>query len=253
MKHLLTIRGDSNEVYTAGRHVVNDNYLDGTDSSATFLNTIAPQNSDRYEPIEDVIWERNYHKSGSSTTRHIVITASKVTVRNNLVDVTNGSQGPVFSVNNSTTVETLPDPSDNKFYNNTVYSNGSSGITVVKMYGESSYIYNTVIKNNFLYAPNVVLSGEGNSGPNMYTDYSGDGTTIASSNTLNADESSESTDEFTHFAVQPPSDDPNDWVLQSGSYGASRGEAVSIWSDYLRESLFSGSSRNLGALIAEEE
>ncbi|MDC7218685.1 MAG: hypothetical protein PQJ59_02030 [Spirochaetales bacterium] len=251
MKHLLTIRGDGDEEYVSGRHVVNDNYFDGTDSPGTFLNTIAPQNSVQYEPIEDVIWERNYHRSGSSTTRHLVVTAYKVTVRNNLCDTSDASSSVCFSLSGPTGDVGLPDPYDHKLYNNTIYSNGTGGLTGIQIYSEEGVIYNTVIKNNFLYAPNTTLSGENNGGPNMYTDYESDGDAIISSNTLNADISSESTDVFLHLAVQPPSDDPNDWILQSNSYGASRGEDVPVWSDYFGESLYDSSSRNLGAILAQ--
>ncbi len=252
-KHLLTIRGDEASSYVSGRHVVNDNYFDSEECPVTILNTIAPQNKDRYEPIADVIWERNYSNALGGASYQLTITASTVTVRNNIFDATDGGQGAIVIIGYGGNTTGLPSVTDNHVYNNTFYSNSSNGLTGVYISNNGESPIDTVIKNNFMYAPNVSKSGEGNSGPNLYTDYGGDGT-IVSNNTENwSSDETEIIDVFDHFTVQPPTDDPDDWVLQSDSYAVGAGIDVPVWSDYVRESLFSGSSRNLGALTAEEE
>ncbi|MDC7221521.1 MAG: hypothetical protein PQJ59_16425, partial [Spirochaetales bacterium] len=247
-KALLTIRGDAEEEEVSGRHVVNDNFFDGEScSSMAFHVTITPQNYERNEPIEDVIFERNYINTASGGNL-LSINAKYISVRNNLFDATNGSQKPILSVGYSSNIGGLPYPGYIYIYHNTFFKNTSDGVTAVTLYEQDGAAHDCVVKNNFLYAPNATTSGEGNTGPNLYTDYGEDN--IISSNTENwSSSNTESVDVFEHFTVQPPTSEVTDWEIVSSSYAKGDGESVPVWSDFFGNPLYSTSTRDLGATI----
>lgn len=249
-KCLFTLRGNANDLdYICSRHVISDNYFDGAScSSLNFHSTIVPQNNASDEPIRDVIYERNYHNSVGNPNM-LNINARYITVRNNLFDGSLASQGSCINISYSNNSTDLPTPSNIYMYHNTFYSSSTNGFTGITIYNQSAAPYDCIAKNNFLYAPNTTINGSGNSGPDLYVDYGTDNTW--SNNTDNEAVSSEATDEFTHFTVQPPSDDPEDWVLLPDSYANDDGESVSVWSDFFRTSLFCSTSRSLGAINIE--
>lgn len=237
-KHLLTIRGVDS--YTSGRHVVSDNFFDGVGTlSSPQMCTIAPTNTTLYEPIADVIWERNLSIAGASSTTHVVIVASNITVRNNLIDHSLGGGGRVIQISYGSNTMGIPTPTGNCVYNNTIYSSSANDLTGVGIMNFGLQVEYTTVKNNFVYAPNTT-------GSDMYEDYGL--YSVISSNTENSSVSSEISDTFTHFTVQPPTYDPEDWGLTSGSYAKGSGESVPVLSDFLRNPLYNTSTRNLGAV-----
>jgi len=250
-KAMITIRGDYTQTtYTAGRHIVSDNKFDGASSTnIPSLCSIVPQNKERDEKIVDVIWERNYHNTSSGSTGNLLmILARGVTVRNNLFDASEGTTNGIVSINYGyNTSGTLPAPEDVHVYHNTFFTDTTNGFTGVSIRNQGAKPRNTIIMNNFMYAPNTMKDGSNNDGPDMYTD-EGIGT-LASGNTENISESSEIIDAFTHLAVQPPTDNPDDWKLLNTSYAYQSGEAVPVWSDFFRNPLFNSSKRNLGAIM----
>lgn len=131
--------------------VVTDNYLVGNRFAWTVQ--IAPASDLQNNHIYDVICERNWLVSGASTTTGFIVTATRATIRNNLIDLSNSASFTGVDINYTNTAG-VPVPDDCRIYNNTMYSSTEDGTA----YGVSidTEPTNTVVVNNLVYAPTAV-------------------------------------------------------------------------------------------------
>jgi hypothetical protein len=243
-KATFTLRGDSSQTtYIAQYHQISDNLFDASTSvGIAFIVTVNPQNSGRNEKIQDVIIERNIVIANPGGMDMISFCASDVTVRNNLLDATNIGSGPAISISYGNNTAGLPAPARNHIYNNTIFSNGANNISGVILYNAGMAVLDTVVKNNFLYAPNSLHDG-GTNGHSANFMYDWGTNTLASNNTLD----SQTKNISPTLSVLPPTA-PADWKLATGCYGLGTGTSVPVWSDFFQEPLTASSPRNLGAV-----
>lgn len=98
------------------RVLVSDNILRGYFSGWTAV--FGPQNAQKDERVRDVIFERNHIISGGGGVG-VVVTASRITVRNNVIDMSGEGAGVCVNVKRRG-IEPAPDGVT--IYNNTCYS-----------------------------------------------------------------------------------------------------------------------------------
>jgi hypothetical protein len=112
---------------------------------------IEPQNDSFDERLRDIIIERNWMQAGSSMQVAMqVATMGTTTIRNNIIDTTNGPWQTGIRI---TRYGPQPAPNDVRVYNNTIYSsnaNGSSGFIGIEI---SSGATNSIVRNNLASAP----------------------------------------------------------------------------------------------------
>jgi PKD repeat protein len=120
-KHLLKIHAPGGGTVYSQQILISDNILHGGPGNA-WLVSIAPQNSSVDERIRDVIIERNYLVIGQvdSGMQALDISATHVTVRNNIMDMSVASGSYCISVGQRG-IE--PAPQNIAIYNNTCFTN----------------------------------------------------------------------------------------------------------------------------------
>jgi len=174
-KHNLTLRADTHVTTAEDTQyvVISDNKFFG--DSATEIVHIRPSADSVREDIYDVIAERNWIINGSLGATGVIITASRVTVRNNIFDMSNRNSTVSVSISMDNTAG-IPTPDDNRIYNNTIYS-AFEGTTIAGVIIDTEPTA-TVVVNNLAYAPNTasgdMISGTGTS-PGAMTNNSTDG------------------------------------------------------------------------------
>lgn len=130
------------------RIVVSDNVIDGR-NSGPWMMAIGPQSGRYDERVRDVIVERNLYRSTSQYGTNLHVWASRVTVRNNIFDLT-GSSGEGTGV--VTTHRGLePTPVGNRFLNNTCYKGDGGSDAVCVSIGSAAS--SSEVRNNLLFAP----------------------------------------------------------------------------------------------------
>ena len=239
-RHALKLHSD-----TAGgggwdtRYVtINDNLIRGK----TWSVSIGSQDAGTDERPHHIVYERNRHYGEGSITADVLIHASDVLVRNNMLDATGSGDGYVgiWAVHWGNVV---PMESNIRIYNNTVYSSGTSngsGITAVAVgtwaSSATSGPTNVIVKNNLLAAPNMggFKTAVDTSGTIMGG--AGPGAGFVSSNNL-----STSTPGFTNAAM-------GDFSLQLGSPAVNAAATLGeVLTDYLRDARPLGNAYDIGA------
>ena len=186
-KCCLTIRagehstaGDPDPVYDTQYVYFSDNkliYPRGGAVGAQPLE-ISPASTSQNNWISDVIGERNIvqaRASAATSSEGAKVSASRVTLRNNLFDMSGSPSGMTGVSVQYTNVAGAPVPDDVRILNNTMYAGTSAGSFVgVDIDTEPTA---TVVNNNIAYAPSSVsrdmISGTGTS-PGSLTNNSSD-------------------------------------------------------------------------------
>jgi hypothetical protein len=198
--------------------VISDNKL--TDAANPWSVELGPQDSGSDERIRNVIVERNWWVANTASQVALRVSASEVTVRNNIFNFSNGS-------NSQTAIQVVKDgvvlTSDQvRLYNNTIYSSyavPSSQFAGIEL---AAPVTNITVRNNLAYAPNA-------NGPVMLVNNCGACLT-QSNNSTDAQVKSTSP----NFTAMPPVA-PSDYRPVSG-YAIGGGTAVPVWSDFLLQS-----------------
>lgn len=197
--------------------VVSDNYFDDRTGSGGWMVAMGPQNAGSDERVRDCVVERNWFRSGTSATEvQLKLWSSKMTVRNNLFDMSGGSTA--FNDNTEAVhvdqrgVEPAPD--DNTIVNNTMYRSdgiaGPNNLNGVRLQLGT----NMVVKNNVGYSPNV-------SGAVFLVDFATG--TSASNNSTDAQMRSTSPS----FASSTPTAIA-DFKILTGSYAKGAGATLAV-------------------------
>jgi hypothetical protein len=195
--------------------VISDNKL--TDAANPWSVELGPQDSGSDERIRNVIVERNWWVANSASQVALRVSASEITVRNNIFNFSNGS-------NSQTAIQVVKDgivlTSDQvRLYNNTIYSSyavPSSQFAGIEL---GAPVTNITVRNNLAYAPNAT-------GPVMLVNNCGACLT-QSNNSSDAQVKNTSP----NFATMPPVV-PSDY-RPVASYAVGGGTAVPVWSDFL--------------------
>lgn len=240
-KHNLTIRADSHVTTAEDSFYVyaSDNKLVGGINAWTMQ--VAPTASSQNNHIYDVIVERNWFLSGASTQVALVIEATAVTVRNNIIDLTGGT-GRVGVVIGNRNTAGIPTPDRNAVLNNTIHSNDTArNFFGIQLGSTGEVVTNTMVRNNLAYAPNDALHTLLHSGARV----SG---TIASNNSNTA------TSGGNGVSVSPsfdgPLTSPHGYRIGTGSYALNGGTPAfpATNSDFFQCKDKSGNVR-IGALV----
>lgn len=151
--------GDFTPVGGAGTSVVNGRYnekfivSDNQFTGAEWSVALAPQSSssEQYdERVRRVIVERNVFRSDANTQNHLVIRASHVTVRNNILDFSVGGGSGKGGINIGDYDVLLETPTGNRVYNNTCRSLETSHSVDIACVRTFSGVLDTVVRNNLL-------------------------------------------------------------------------------------------------------
>jgi hypothetical protein len=191
--------------------VISDNNIVGGIESWTIA--LSPQNNNYDERIRDVIVERNYFTAGAGTQIQIDVAATNVTIRNNILNLTGGSQYQTGINVQQRGVEPVPD--NTLIYNNTIYTTGASNSFYPIAITSTSLT--TTVKNN-------LISG-GTSGGTAVTH--GTGTTLVSSNNLVNNTAA------ALFVNSTPTL-PSHFALKAGSPAINYGASIPVWEDYIK-------------------
>ena len=128
--------------------------------------SIEPQNGTYYEPVTDVIFEKNrlfanYDGTGSGVTSMVRMGGAYNTVRNNIIDITDAGVGVVGISFEQRGIG--PAPIRGRVYNNTIYSSTNQSTTGISIDANSA---NLIVRNNLSIVPLVaetLLSDSGSS------------------------------------------------------------------------------------------
>jgi len=168
-KHYLTVRGWGYAApsYDTKNGSFEYNDFDGTTSTVAtaYQCQINPQNTSAYEPIVDILWRNNFHRSISGQ-QELLIVGRRISVANNVfyrTGVTLG--GSTILLTNYTAG--LP-PTDNiQIYQNTVYATPGGNYSMIL---EAATVTNTKAFGNIMYAPSASADENGTgSGATMFS------------------------------------------------------------------------------------
>lgn len=203
--------------------IVADNRIIGADSP--YLVVAGPQNKNRDERIRDVIFERNWFQAGNGLTQKaLVIHSYETTVRNNICDMTGGSNGATCFLVTLQGPSPAPAPDNIRIYNNTAYkgdaSPGNNDSPVLVNIDTTST--NVAVQNNIAYAPAyssaLLVRGSGASG------------FVLSNNSTNA----QIVGTFPGWINANPSV-PEDFRITAESYARAAGlPTLPVYSDFFR-------------------
>jgi hypothetical protein len=198
-------------VYSEKNHVSDNNLASEASGWAV---AIGPQDEYKDERLRDILIERNYLTSGSGLGVGFNCFASKTTIRNNVVNLSNCGIYPTAI--NVTTRGIEPAPDDVCVYNNTITgTTGGNALTAIQV----SLATNTKVKNNLIYNTGTFPFGK--------TAFSDSGTgTVASNNSSTAQMNGTSPS----FVTTPPVTF-SDHKITSGSYAVGYGAAVPVVTD----------------------
>jgi hypothetical protein len=142
--------------------IISDNDFKNQDGGA-WPCEIAPQAGDSFanEPIYDVIVERNVFRGNATTQVALIVSASSMTIRNNIFIATGSS--PWYDAITVFRRSVPAAPTNIRIYNNTVVRNDAGlNISVCNIFSEVS---NARVMNNLVYAPQTdvrnILEGGG--------------------------------------------------------------------------------------------
>jgi hypothetical protein len=244
-KSIFTLRGDTNQTtYVARYHEISDNLFDGASTTnVSVVATIVPTNKERNEQIADVVFERNFITASPGSGSGLMLTANDVTVRNNLIHLNGGGYGWGIFIAWQNNTAGLPVPARNRILHNTIVSESTTGgLMAVAVLNTGAQPIDTVVMNNFMYAPKVPRAGS-NFGNGPMTVYDQGTGTVLAANSADAQAKS-ATPNLVGFPVVALTD----WALAPGCYGIGAGVAVPVWSDFFETSLDATSPRTIGAV-----
>jgi hypothetical protein len=177
--------------------------------------------------FQDIILERNWYTSPPNTSCCIPmlkIDAQDVTVRNELIDMTNSAWHRGIAVQAAGTVS--PTSNNVRIYNNTIFSNDST--SVLQPIQIQSGATNISFINNLAYSPNI--SG-----------------TLDTTNAAIASNNSTITNTNPYFVAASPTS-PATFKITGSSYALGKGTAVPVWSDFFLYSMTGTAIRDMGAV-----
>ena len=200
------------------KHImISDNKL--TDAANPYSVTLAPQNLWSDERIKDVIVERNWWVANTVSSIALYISATNISVRNNIFNLSNGS-------NSQTAIKVLkagivPTSDQINIFNNTIYT--SYAVPAGQFVGIqlNPLVTNISVANNLAYAPNA-------NGPVMIKNDCGASCLTLANNSTDLQVKGTSPG----WASLPPST-PDHFKVLSG-YALSSSTSVPVYSDFFR-------------------
>lgn len=209
--------------------IISDNKLAHTlaTNPGGWMLSLGPADNVNFSLVQDIIVERNWHVSNTNTLSAIESQTQRLTVRNNLWDLsTAGEHVGFFSVIRHASVPST----DPWIYHNTGnHSDGATGEFLIEIQAGTT---GAIVKNNLVY-------GVGDTTGGLLTD-AGTGT-VAGFNTGNV--GAITTDPLFVGARSAVTG----WALQAGSYGVNAGTSVPVFSDFFGNPRPTGGARDLGA------
>jgi hypothetical protein len=124
------------------------------DSTGNLIITIGPEDAISDERVKDVVIERNYHTVGAAGNTADQIWASNVTVRNELIDMSNGSNTQFCVAIARRGIEPAADTV--KVYNITCYTAKAVPSTQLHAVDVDASVTNVTVKNVLAYAPSAI-------------------------------------------------------------------------------------------------
>lgn len=205
--------------------VVSDNHFISGITAAPV--DVAPSDANYFDTrYQDIIFERNWYTvtSGSACCLPLLrIHAQDVTVRNEILDTTNGTYHRGIAVENAGSAS--PASNNVRLYNNTIFSNDSNNVLdAVRI---DSGATNVKVINTLAYSPN--RAG-----------------TFNSANAIVASNNSTNTQANPNLTTVPPAS-PVDFKITTGSYAIGAGAVVPVWSDFFSVPLTA--TRDMGAVM----
>lgn len=168
-----------------------------------------PQNPSSDERVQDVIMQRNWFVDAGDTDRPIWTGIVRLTIRNNLFQMSNTSWGIYIEKRSST----QPTPTDIWIYNNSFYGSQTVFIEIIHIV---SGVGTVTIKNNLAYVPGV-------SSPVFIND--GSGNAVTSNNSTNAQMKTPNP-----YTGTPST--PAGFAIPTGSAAKNAGTSVPVFVDY---------------------
>jgi len=219
----------------AGQMVVSDNRI--VAGLVSGIISIAPESFSAglsNEPIQDVIFERNWVTAGSSTQNMVAVAASQVSIRDNIFD--GGARTSALNVVAlSGTYTGPPLPSNNWIYNNTVYVPSSTNIVALLNGGDLTDGPISLV-NTLAYSP-VCSSCRVATHPTTAAWITQSNNSTIGQMQINPN----FTNGSGNFSLS------SDYTLGAGSYGTGAGTNVPVYYDFFRNPFTQG-SYNLGAI-----
>jgi hypothetical protein len=159
----------------------------------------------------------------------INLNSSYSTIRNNVMDITNGSGLYSTCIIVGNNGGSSPNPTDNQIYNNTCFSvDAASGYTfTIGGVGLRSTAINTVVKNNLHYTPNADVATRNTSSVGD----SGIGT-IGASGTFGNSSDVQAKASPLFLNTSGTFSQPGDFVITTGSYAIAGGTTVPVYRDF---------------------
>ena len=164
------------------------------------------------ERWRDFIIERNYLPGTTGGGDAIRALGDRVTIRNNIIDLTGGGTAGITLDPASTAI---PAASNFSIYNNTIYSGSSDFIGIILPPGGTGMI----VKNNLGYAPNATS-------PVLISD--------SSTGTIKSNNSSDSQvkNNSATFTTMPPTTPAHYKPTCTTGYPCAQGTSVPVWYDF---------------------
>lgn len=207
--------------------VISDNKLVG--ANAPWMLALGPQNGARDERVIEVVSERNWFIAGPAMQVAQIIWATAVTLRDNIVDASGGSQWQVGITVGRRGVE--PPPERITIYNETYYTTRRLDRGHFAGINLESQARDVTARNNLAYAPNAAK-------PSMFNNACG--RCLAESNN--------STDTLIKSRLPFPIAEPRtpaDFVAEN--YAVGNGTAIPNWTDFFLAP--AQRSRDIGAVF----
>ncbi len=226
--------------------IISDNKIIGNSIAGdppVYLFNVGPQNDAKDERLKDIILERNFFKAGLNTQAALIITGREITARNNICDLTGGTNGRTcIEVKPYSPISPAPFPKDIWVYNNTAYNGDVTAISQPSFSAVKVDLgaVDVAVKNNLGYSPLSFAS---------LTRLLYNLSACTPSCVVESNNSTDSQIKNTSpaWASSTPST-PADFRLTSDSYGLNTGTAVKVFSDFFRNLRPQGSAYDMGAI-----